>query len=123
SSNPSSSQGFLVPILALVILWHRSRGGRLGAGSPSALGLIVLLAAAGLRSVGALLYVTPLDHLSLLVALAGICLLLGGRAWLGRAWPAIAFLLFMVPIPRSLGGTALIGGLQQIATTASTFAL
>jgi exosortase len=123
SSDPNYSQGFLVPILALGILWHRCRGLGLGQAAPSLLGLVVLLAATALRSAGAYFYVTPLDHVSLLVALAGVCLLFGGWAWLGRAWPAIAFLLFMIPIPRSLGGSALVSGLQQVATAASTFAL
>jgi exosortase len=135
SSDPNYSQGFLVPVLALSILWHGcrrvrardqrtgDRGQRSGDATPFFLGLLLLLAAAALRSASAHFYVTPLDHLSLLVAIAGACLLLGGRAWLGRAWPAIAFLLFMIPIPRSLGGSALVGGLQQVATAASTFAL
>jgi exosortase len=135
SSDPNYSQGFLVPVLALAILWHRCRrvrtrdqrsddsGQRSGEATPSFLGLVLLLSAAALRWAGAYFYVTPLDHLSLLVTLAGACLLFGGWVWLGRAWPAIAFLLFMIPIPRSLGGSALIGGLQQMATTASTFAL
>jgi exosortase len=123
SSDPNYSQGFLVPVLALAILWQRSRGVRGGQATPSFLGLVLLLAAAVLRSASAYFYVTPLDHLSLLVALAGVCLQFGGRVWLRRAWPAIAFLLFMIPIPRSLGGSALVGGLQQVATSASTFAL
>jgi exosortase len=83
----------------------------------------VLLAATALRLMGAYYYVVPLDHLSLLLSLVAVCLLLGGRAWLALAWPAIVLLLFMIPIPHSLGGTALIADLQQVATVSSTFML
>jgi exosortase len=123
SRDPNYSQGFLVPVFALGILWHRCRGAGLGGAGCDLLGLGVLILATALRLAGAYYFVIPLDHLSLLLALAGVCLVLGGRPWLGRAWPAIAFLVFMFPIPRSLGGTPLTGPLQQVATTASTFLL
>jgi exosortase len=124
SRDPNYSQGFLIPVVALAILWQRCRGaGLLRAGKPDAWGLAVLLLATGLRLCGAYFYVTPLDHLSLVLVPAGVCLLMGGWVWLGRAWPAFVFLLFMIPIPRSLGGSELIAGLQQAAAAASTFTL
>jgi exosortase len=123
SKDPNYSQGFLVPLIALAILWHRGRAEGRGGTWSGPLGFGALLLATALRLAGAYFYLTPLDHLSLLLVLAGVCLMLGGRPWLGRAWPAIAFLLFMVPLPRSLGGTQLIAGLQQMATASSTFIL
>jgi exosortase len=123
SQDPNYSQGYLIPVLALGILCQRFWGGGRVFGQPSPWGLAVLMVATALRLVGAYYYVTPLDHLSLLLVLPGVCLLLGGWACLGRAWPALAFLVFMIPIPRSLGGTALVAGLQQVSTAASTFCL
>jgi exosortase len=123
SRDPNYSQGYLVPGLALAILWHRWRAAPRAQSHPDLWGVFLLLGATALRLAGAYYYVTPLDHLSLLLTLAAVCLLVGGRAWLVVAWPAIAFLLFMIPIPRSLGGTALIAGLQEVATASSTFTL
>jgi exosortase len=57
------------------------------------------------------------------MTLAGAFLLIGGWPFLGKAWPGLVLLLFMFPIPRSLGGSELISGLQEIATAASTFVL
>jgi exosortase len=123
SRDPNYSQGFLIPVIALGILWQRCRGLAREGVKPDPWGLAVLLAATALRLAGAYFYATPLDQLSLLVLLAGVCLVIGGRPWLARAWPAIVFLVFMIPIPRSLGGSALVAGLQQVATASSTYAL
>jgi exosortase len=59
---------------------------------------------------------------SLLPCLAGAAWLVGGRSALAAAWPALAFLLFMVPLPYQVE-TALSGPLQRFATLASTYAL
>jgi exosortase len=123
SADPNYSQGYLVPVFALAILWHRWRGAPVAKSRPDPWGLAVLLAATALRLLGAYFFVMALDHLSLLLTLVAVCLLMGGRAWLARAWPAIVLLLFMIPIPHSLGGTALIADLQQVATASSTFML
>jgi exosortase len=123
SKDPNYSQGFLIPILALGIFFQRCWGKGRVAVAPDAWGLGVLLLATVLRLIGAFYYVTPLDHLSLLLVLTAFCLLYGGRVLLVRAWPALVFLVFMIPIPKSLGGTALINGLQEVSTAASTFSL
>ncbi len=67
-------------------------------------------------------YYDLLDPASLVPCLAGIALLVGGWPALKWAWPAIAFLAFMVPLPGFLAG--LMGlRLQRIATVASTFVI
>ena len=48
---------------------------------------------------GTLLYFAPLDGLSLPPFLAGLVLLLGGWPTFRWAWPALAFLAFMLPLP------------------------
>ena len=121
-TDPNYSQGFLVPVFALGLLiyryWQEPPEGR-----PDPRGLGLLLLATVLRAASAYFFISPLDHLSLMVGLVGLCLTFGGRAWLRCAWPAIALLLFMFPVPASLGGTDLAGQLQTLATVSSTFAL
>jgi exosortase len=120
--DPQYSHGFLVPVFAAFLLWLRRDRLKPAAFSPSVWGLLLLLAALALRLVGSYFYVTWLDQASLLPALAGVALLFGGAAALRWSWPAIAFLLFMVPLPYRLQ-VALAGPLQGIATAASTFVL
>lgn len=121
--DPNYSQGFLIPIFALGIIFYRCRGARFVWAPSDPWSVVVFLLATAMRLVGAWYYFTPLDHLSFLLILAGAFLLLGGRSFLGRAWPGLVLLVFMFPIPRSLGGSQLISGLQEVATAASTFAL
>jgi exosortase len=122
SVDPQYSHGFLVPVFAGIILWvrwgqHPALSLRIGWW-----GLPWLLLASLMRLTAAALYLEWLDGLSLLPALAGVCVLLGGWAALGWAWPAIAFLVFMLPAPFQLE-VALAHPLQRLATTASTYLL
>lgn len=75
-----------------------------------------------LKGVGTIFYYDWVDAVSLLPTLAGLVVLLGGWPALGWAWPSIAFLFFMIPLPfrveRALGWP-----LQIVATKASTFVL
>jgi exosortase len=66
--------------------------------------------------------VESVDGFSLLPTLAGLVLLLGGRQVFVWAWPAIAFLAFMLPMPFFLE-TALSRPLRHVATVASTYVL
>jgi len=59
---------------------------------------------------------------SFIPALAGLFLLVGGWKLLKWAGPAIAFLVFMYPLPGFLDG-GLLAPLQRIATLSSTYAL
>src|SRR5262249_26304438 len=74
------------------------------------------------RLTDGLFYVRWLDNLSLLPCLAGLCVLLGGWPALRWAWPAIAFLFFMLPLPYSVE-VAWAYRLRLTATVTSTFAL
>ena len=71
---------------------------------------------------GTFYYIDWVRDVALLPMLAGVVLLAGGRPALRWAWPAVAFLFFMIPLPygveRGLGYP-----LQRIATKASTYAL
>jgi exosortase len=116
------THGYLVPLFSLFLLWRRR--GMLAGAAPqfSWWGVLPVLAGAGLRVAAAYLYFDWLDAVSLIPCLIGVCVLLGGRPALRWAWPAIAFLLFMVPLPFRVE-TAFGLFLQGIATAASTYVL
>jgi exosortase len=118
--DPQYSHGYLVPGFSLVLLWRRRRELGTQPLRPSPWGLPLLFAAGGLLLTGAHYYVNWLEAVSLLVALAGAAVLLAGWRGLLWSWPAIAFLLFMIPLPYRLQ-TALGQPLQRLATDASTF--
>jgi exosortase len=115
------SHGFLVPVFAAYLLWYRRDMMRVGSGGRW-LGLLLLLASAALR-VGSAYYVFPLaDGAAIPFCLAGAVLLLGGWSLMGWAWPAIAFLVFMIPLPAVIA-ERLSGPLQHIATVSGTYML
>jgi exosortase len=115
------SHGWLVPLFAAGLLWHR-RHMLAPSGNLHPWGLAILLVSAVLRLVGVYFYVPWFDMLSLLPCLAGLVVLWGGGAALRWAWPGIAFLLFMLPLPYRLG-TFMAPSLQRLATQASTYTL
>ncbi len=122
SDNPQYSHGFLVPAFAAVVLWVRRPQHPAVRFGPGWWGLAWLALASGMRLAAAAYYHEWLDALSLLPALAGVCVLLGGRPALRWAWPAVLFLVFMMPAPYQFE-VALAHPLQRVATVASTYAL
>jgi exosortase len=120
--DPQYSHGFLVPVFALVLLWSGwARTPSLPV-QTSWWGVVWLLTALGMRLVAAVFYLDALEGLSILPALGGISLLLGGQSALRWSWAAIAFLAFMVPLPYRID-MALAGPLRQLATAASVYLL
>jgi exosortase len=123
SSDAQYSHGFLVPIFAAAILWFRRERFPTGKLEPSLrAGLLWLLAGLAMHLLGGRLAVEPLDAFSLLPTLVGLCLLMGGWAALRWAWPAIAFLGFMLPLPYQVE-LFLAHPLRRVATTATTYLL
>jgi exosortase len=120
--DPQYSHGWLVPAFAVLLLWLRRGKLASPALSPSWWGLGILLGAAAVRLGGTYFHFEWLNPLSLLPCLAGLVVLVGGWAYLRWAWPAIAFLFFMIPLPHNLS-IQLAAPLQAIATEASTFIL
>jgi exosortase len=120
--DPQYSHGYLVPGFALVLLWLRRDLVTSRALSPSWLGAPLLAAGIGLRLAGTYYYYVWLDAVSLLPCLAGMCVMVGGWRVLRWSWPAIAFLVFMIPLPYRVE-VMMAGPLQRLATVASTFAL
>jgi exosortase len=121
--DPRYAHGYLVPLFAVALLWMR-RGRLTGVTpSPSSWGLVLVAMGAALQLVeGYYRLEWRVDALAFLPYLAGLALILGGWKYLGWAWPSIAFLAFMVPLPWRVE-TALGPPLQYLATTASTYLL
>src|SRR5581483_8840929 len=82
----------------------------------------LLLAGVAMRLTAVRMDIEFLDGYSLLVVLAGLTWLVGGGSMLRWAWPAVAFLAFMVPVPFQLE-MALAQPLRRLATLVSTYLL
>ena len=120
SSDPQYSHGFLVPVFAAFLLWMRRdllKGAEL---RPTWWGLPLVLFGVGLHLCGAYYYWVSLDAVALVPCVAGLWLTAGGWAGWRWGWPAVAFLLFMIPMPYRYA-ILLSGPLQHIATLGSTF--
>jgi exosortase len=122
SHDPRYSHGYLVPLFAVALIWMDRQHLRREALLPSAWGTFAIAAATGVYLVAAGLYNDWLAGCSLILGLAGLCILAGGWALFRRCWRAIGFLVFMVPLPYR-AELALGGPLQRIATLASERAL
>jgi exosortase len=122
ATDPIYSHGFFIPVFSAVVLWMRRGQLKPELLRPSAWGLVWILAAALVRLSAAYFFLPWFGDLSLIPTLIGIALLLGGGHCLRWAWPSIAFLVFMLPLPFSIKW-ALSDPLQRIATLASTYTL
>jgi exosortase len=122
SSDPRYSHGFLVPLFAVYLLWLRRD--MVVPATPRAVwwGVLAVAAGAALRFAGDRFYLPWVEQVTLLPWLAGTCLILGGWGALKWAAPAIAFLVFMIPLPYRVEH-AVGYPLQRVATLASGYAL
>ena len=96
---PSLSHGFAVPFLSAYLLWIRRH---LLAEAPiegSLWGLPVIVLAVSMLIIGSLGGEPFLARVSLPLALFGTVLFLMGTSITRRAWVAIAYLGFMIPLP------------------------
>ncbi len=121
-NEPDYSHGYLVPLLAGLLCWHRwdlFPGIRR---SPSWAGLSLILVAIGMRLVSRTVFADPIDAWSLLPLLAGAVWTVFGFQALKWALPAIAFLFLMVPLPVRVE-SVLSWRLQGVATEMSTVML
>jgi exosortase len=120
-TNDQYSHGFLVPGFAVVLLWlRRDKLDRAAARPGLAIGSLLLALGLGLRLAGVYWYYLWFDTIAIVPCVAGLFWLLGGWAAWRWAWPAILYLVFMIPLPYRLS-TALSAPLQSLATTTSTF--
>src|SRR4051812_28335818 len=99
SDDPRYTHGFLVPAFALYLLWRRRSMAAAISPTTHWLGVVLIGIGAAVKFAGAYIHFAWLDAVSLLPSLAGLAVLLGGRPALRWAWPSIAFLFFMIPLP------------------------
>lgn len=113
-ANPDYSHGCLVIPVSLFFLWARRGSFPADQVAWSLVGFVLVLAGAALHVAGAWLYFLPMDGWSIPLTLAGIIWLIAGLGVLGWAFPAVAFLFFMLPLPSAVESTIRLP-LQQAA--------
>ena len=120
--DPQYSHGFLVPLFSGYLVWRAFQNGVFEPRPMPVLGFALLALVVGMRLVSGALLFHQLDALTFLLGLAGCGLVAGGMPLLKRTWPAIAFLVFMIPLPyeleRNVGQP-----LKTAATVSSTYLL
>ncbi len=121
-SDPQYSHGFLVPVFTAVLCWLRRERVDWSRVRPSWWAVPVLIGAAVLRLFGTYFYMEWFEHLSLLPLCFGLLLAFGGWQLVRGWWPAVLFLIFMIPFPYRFE-IMLSHPLQRIATKASCYLL
>lgn len=119
-ANPDYQHGPIVPMFSLFLLWFRRDMIIPFKGRGSWWGLAFLAVWAWMRLAAVYFNFQSLPEMSMLPFFAGFALFVGGWQALLWAWPAIAFLAFMLPLPGDVQ-SALSMQLQSIATRISVF--
>jgi exosortase len=119
-SQADYQHGPLVPVFSLFLLWYRRDMMIPFKGGWSLWGLAFLLFWAVMKWVAVYFNFGSLSEYSMLLFFAGLALFAGGWQTLHWAWPAIVFLMFMVPMPGDIQGL-ISQQLQYVATRISVF--
>jgi len=116
------SHGYIVPLFAAYLFWIRRRPLVDAEPAERWAGVALVGVCLAARVYAAYYDFNNPERLSFIGALLGVCLIVGGKSMLRWAGPALAFLLFMYPLPR-IFETTLLMKLQTYATIASTWTL
>ncbi len=120
------SHGLLVIPIAIAIFWRRLEESPLEFAPPTgfsaSLGLALLGMSLGLRAFAYEYSFQWIENASLIPAAAGMIWCLGGPSTLRAAWPALVFLVFMLPLPHTINSLIALP-LQSLAATGSRFLL
>jgi exosortase len=119
---PDYSHGYLVVPASLFFLWTRRKSLPQVSSPAIVTGFALVASSLLVRVFAAVFYYHAIDGWSMLIWLAGVVAIFFGNAVLRWAFPAIAFLFFMIPLPFSLEG-AMSLPLQRIATKVSCWTL
>ena len=96
---PNLSHGFAIPFIAAYLLWTRWERLRDLPLAPSLAGLPVLVLGLAALVLGVRGEESFVARISLPVTLLGVVIFVGGFRMARHAWPGIAYLVFMVPLP------------------------
>jgi len=99
AENPTYSHGYLVPLFSIGLLWWKRQALSAISFQPTWWGLPLIALASAIQLFGLYIYIPWLEGASLMIYLAGIAVLVGGRPLLKATWTSIAFLVFMIPLP------------------------
>ncbi len=121
-SSPQYSHGWLIPLFAAGLLWMRREPFREVPMWHRWVGVGIVFVSVALRSVGAMNVIFSFDNFSFVPCIIGLFVIVGGLPTLRWAGPAIAFLVFMYPLPRFLEERVMYP-LQSLATLFSVFLL
>ncbi|MBX7167458.1 MAG: exosortase/archaeosortase family protein [Pirellulales bacterium] len=120
--SPQYSHGWLIPLFTLVLMYLRFEPFEEIADWERWTGAAIVFAGLAMRLVATRYALVIPDMVSFVPCVAGLVMLVGGLHMLRWAGPAIAFLLFMYPLPDRVE-SMLLQPLQRVATQVSTFLL
>jgi exosortase len=115
ATDEDMGHGFFVPVVAGFIAWQRRQTLVSIPRQPSGWGLALVIFAAFqalVASLGAELFTA---RLAFVIALFGVILYLGGKAWVQELLLPLALMLFMIPIPQIIYARLTLG-LQMLAS-------
>jgi exosortase len=116
------SHGFLVPLVTLFLIWKNRNQLRMIDREKSFLGFFIFLAGLSIYIIGTAGTEYFSVRFSLVVVVFGLVLYFCGKKFIKQVWFAIAFLIFMIPIPYVIY-YALAFPMQMFSTKVSAFAL
>ncbi|MCP4193560.1 MAG: exosortase [Planctomycetaceae bacterium] len=119
---PMYSHGYLIPLIAIGLLYYRREKFQPSTNVERWWGVGIILFATIMRVVASILVQFSIDRISFIACLIGVFVMVGGFRTLRWAGPAIAFLIFMFPLPRVLVDNIL-RPMQTMATISSVYAL
>lgn len=120
--NPKYSHGWLVPVFTVILLWMRYEPFGPVKLRERWAGFALLSVGIAIRMVATFYLSHVAEMVSFVPSVAGVFLLMGGWRMMRWAGPAVAFLVFMFPLPGFLDAQ-LLTPLQRIATRSSTYVL
>src|SRR5262245_41771897 len=122
SNVPRYAHGSLVPLFSIALLWMRRSQLEQASKRPNDWGLLFIALGAATQLAGGYLFHSTIEGLALVPYTLGMILLVAGWSALTWSWPAIAFLVFMIPLLWWLENV-LGPPLQEAATRLSTYVL
>lgn len=116
------SVGGLIPLVAIALLWTDRKTLAQCTVQPSLWGLAIIILALLERAFGMVALFESAERYSLVVMIAGLVLLIGGREIFRKTFWVLLFLFLMVPLPGRVHNLVS-GPLQLLATTGTVMTL